>query len=416
MSLECAYQIPLIDAREAFLQETYQNTLAQPELKPNIMDRVLSTPLGKALTGLAVTAGFAANGAPLAFASSPRAESSTATITSSSQTDTLSAQGYDSRSVTATAKINWVSYVSAKGLSQKMIAKDKKSGRCESFGIGSPRLWYWNTGRSINGGMVTFKDNTSIYACKDAQGNYREIMKDGEPHNCDNLIEGISHMPAFKEIFGQVEQVKNIAKKFIDLTANASATASASCTLEVAGGSVSATSEGVGHGYANDKFSLSQVVKSHGSVLIKEAASVNDKASASAEASASVKCEESLNSTGSGGSGSQSLQLTMENQPSEGGFVDQTQPQQVCVEWTLTPQTGTPNIVFTDSNNNQLSAEFADPNGDPNSVCVDETAPTSPQTNDVVTASGTYDSTITNTVLTSSSSTAPFSWRSSTGF
>ena len=103
--------------------------------------------------------------------------------------------------------------------------------------------------------------------------------------------------------------------------------------------------------------------------------------------------------------------ISMENMPSEGGFVGDS-PMQICAEATSNPTSDGVEVSFKDSNNNTLSATYPDPNGDPNSYCVQESAPAAPQTNDQVIATAID---LANS-KSASASTNQYPWRASVGF
>jgi hypothetical protein len=120
-----------------------------------------------------------------------------------------------------TGQITILSYVMAKGVAKKLIAKAKAGGQCMTIGAGTKIPGFWNSGKK-NGVLFWFWDTRTTTVCK-IHGVWRKVG----PNNCGNLVRFTK--PPSHVLKGTVLVVRSRANVTLRLRAFVLAVATGSC-------------------------------------------------------------------------------------------------------------------------------------------------------------------------------------------
>lgn len=281
--------------------------------------------------------------------------------------------------------------------------KGIKQANCREFST------FQNSGESANGQRFWFKDHNGRL-CRDSASPSGWVKVGGgmTGRNCGN--EAAPEKPMGPKAVGTVLMVPKF-NMMVTLTAHSSAPAAESCGT--------ATAEAT----ATQKMNLGLFLRSNSAGKAKIEAKLDDKLTTSAHSH--IDCTTTTTTTPNTPPTPPVVpptpptpptvelppSIVMENMPTEGGFIDDTQ--QFCAEATANPVSDGVTVFFSDKYDMipEGTIGYPDPNGDPNSYCVDETFDA------VVPDEQVFATAIDNVNgQDASASSNPFPIRQSTGF
>jgi hypothetical protein len=251
-------------------------------------------------------------------------------------------------------------------ISEKGVNKNSTQ-TCKEFAT------FENSGESANGQRFWFIDHNGKLCRDKASGTgWVKVAGGMTGRNCGNEAKPEGPVPGPKAV-GKVLMVPKF-NMMVTLTAHSSAPAAESCGT--------ATAEAT----ATQKMNLGLFLRSNSAGKAKIEAKLDDKLTTSAHSH--IDCTTSTTTTPNTPPvppvppvppivpptpPELPPSIVMENMPTEGGFIDDSQ--QFCAEATSNPASDGVTVVFSDKYDMipEDTIAYPDPNGDPNSYCVDET-------------------------------------------